>query len=191
MSDLLPPNATELERAIAEAAGDIQNVPITIREIWDPATCPTNVLPWLAWAFSVEDWNEDWSELQKRETIRTAIVVQQHKGTIGAVRDALDSLGIKIRVQEWFNQNPSGAPYTFKLWLEADQIPIQPEKLPRVINIVERIKSLRSHLEEILVQAITESRLKTGSVSNLGQQITVTNHVSRELIINELAVIAG
>lgn len=191
MSDLLPPNATELERAIAEAAGDIQNVPITIREIWDPATCPTNVLPWLAWAFSVEDWNEDWSELQNRETIRTAIAVQQHKGTIGAVREALASLGIDLRIQEWFNQVPAGEPYTFRIWLESEQTPVTNVGIDQVLTIVERLKSLRSHLDRVLVRTTTRSRARVAAAANLGEQITVNQFNARPIVTNELAFVVG
>ncbi len=189
MSDLLPPNATELERAIAEAAGDIQNVPVTIREVWDPDTCPTSVLPWLAWAFSVEDWDEDWTEQQKRESIRTAIEVQQHKGTIGAVRQALGSLGIDLRIQEWFNQLPAGDPYTFRIWLESEQTPVTNVGIDQVLTIVERLKSLRSHLDRVLVRTTTKSRARVATAANLGAQITVNQFTPRLLVTNEIAVV--
>ena len=31
--------------------------------------CPADVLPWLGWALSVDDWDQDWSEQQKRSAI--------------------------------------------------------------------------------------------------------------------------
>lgn len=191
MSDLLPPNATELERAIAEAAGDIQNVPVTIREVWDPDACPTSVLPWLAWAFSVEDWDEGWTEQQKRESIRTAIEVQQHKGTIGAVRQALASLGIDLRIQEWFNQLPAGDPYTFRIWLESEQTPVTDVGIDQVLTIIERLKSLRSHLDKVLVRTTTKSRARVATATNLGAQITVNQFDARPIVINELAFVVG
>jgi phage tail P2-like protein len=191
MSDLLPPNATELERAIATALGEIQNVPVAIRDIWNPDTCPAEILPWLAWAFSVEDWNESWTDQQKRETIRSAISVQQHKGTIGAVREALASLGIDLRIQEWFNQSPAGDPYTFRVWLESEQTPVTNVGIDQVLTIVERLKSLRSHLDRVLVRTTTRSRARVATATNLGAQITVNQFDARPIVTNELAFVVG
>lgn len=191
MSDLLPPNATELERAIATALGEIQTVPVAIRDIWNPDTCPAEILPWLAWAFSVEDWNESWTDQQKRETIRSAISVQQHKGTIGAVREALASLGIDLRIQEWFNQSPAGDPYTFRVWLESEQTPVTAGGIDQVLTIIERLKSLRSHLDRVLVRTTTRSRVRVATAANLGEQITVNQFDARPIVTNELAFVVG
>ncbi|MBG8794166.1 phage tail protein I [Salmonella enterica subsp. enterica] len=30
--------------------------------MWNPATCPIRFLPYLAWAFSVDRWDESWTE---------------------------------------------------------------------------------------------------------------------------------
>ncbi|MDT9105875.1 phage tail protein I, partial [Escherichia coli] len=121
MSDLLPNNATPLEAALAEAIARISDVPTPARDVWNPDTCQANLLPWLAWAFSVDEWDADWSEAQKRAAIKAAVPVQRYKGTIGAVREALAALGFGVQVQEWFNQLPAGAPYTYRLLLTADQ----------------------------------------------------------------------
>ncbi|MGC6821114.1 phage tail protein I, partial [Pseudomonas aeruginosa] len=49
---LLPRNASELERLAAQALAEIQRVPIPLRTLCNPDTCPANLLPYLAWAFS-------------------------------------------------------------------------------------------------------------------------------------------
>ncbi|MEN1451482.1 phage tail protein I, partial [Pseudomonas aeruginosa] len=54
---LLPRNATELEQLAAQALADIQRVPIPLRTLWNPSTCPVPLLPYLAWAFSVDRWD--------------------------------------------------------------------------------------------------------------------------------------
>lgn len=190
MSELLPPNAAALERAVAEAAGELGSVPVVVREVWNPDTCPPQVLPWLAWAFSVDDWDEAWSDAQKRDSIRVAIAVQRHKGTIGSVKDALGALGIEARVQEWFAQAPEGEPYTFRLWLESEQTPVTVDGIEQVLEIVERLKSLRSHLDQIRVRALSRSRARVATATNLGSEVTAPNFTPRLLVANELAIVA-
>lgn len=34
----------------------LKKTPVSIRELWNPDTCPANLLPWLAWSFSVDRW---------------------------------------------------------------------------------------------------------------------------------------
>lgn len=66
MSDsrLLPTGSSPLEVAAAKACAEIEKTPVSIRELWNPDTCPANLLPWLAWAFSVDRWDEKWWKRQ-------------------------------------------------------------------------------------------------------------------------------
>lgn len=189
MSDrsLLPPNATAHETVLEAAIRP--DVPIEIREIWNPDTCPHELLPWLARAFSVDAWESDWTEEQKRHSVKASIEVHRHKGTIGSVRTALGALGIDARVQEWFNQVPTGEPYTFDLRLAADQTPVDQAGMKAALALVMNMKNLRSHLDEIQVSARSESRLRVGAVARMGQQITVINFRPVVLVINELAIV--
>ena len=52
MSDqpsLLPPNASALERKLEQATLRLGTLPVPLRELWNPDTCPAHLLPWLAW----------------------------------------------------------------------------------------------------------------------------------------------
>ena len=115
MSDsrLLPTGSSPLEVAAAKACAEIEKTPVSIRELWNPDTCPANLLPWLAWAFSVDRWDEKWPEATKRAVIRDAYFIHCHKGTIGAIRRVVEPLGYLINVKEWWETNdPAG---TFRL----------------------------------------------------------------------------
>lgn len=90
---LLPPNATKAERALEGATSRISDVPLRIRESWDPDTCPVALLPWLAWAFSVDEWDPDWPEDVKRAVIRTSYDQHRKKGTVASVRRSLRTIG--------------------------------------------------------------------------------------------------
>lgn len=173
MSSLLPSNASQLERAAAAAGAHISDLPVLIRELWHPEGCPLKLLPWLAWAWSVDAWQDDWSERQKRDTITQALAVQRIKGTIGAVTAALTALGVPARVQEWFNQTPPAAPYTFRLLLDVDQQPLTQANLVQILEVVERTKNLRSHLETALLSVTSRAAPSVAVVAGLGHDLAV------------------
>lgn len=107
MSDsrLLPTGSSPLEVAAAKACAEIEKTPVSIRELWNPDTCPANLLPWLAWSFSVDRWDDTWPEATKRAVIRDAYFIHCHKGTIGAIRRVVEPLGYLIEVREWWQLN--------------------------------------------------------------------------------------
>ena len=70
---LLPPNSTQLERAIEGANGAaLADVPVPIRDLWNPETCPAALLPFLAWGVSIDLWDSQWSEAEKRAAVASA-----------------------------------------------------------------------------------------------------------------------
>jgi phage tail P2-like protein len=107
-ADLLPPNATKQERSISLAVG--RTVPVPNRQLWSPWTCPIEVLPWLAWALSVDDWSPLASDDQKRAAVAESIEQHRRKGTPAAVRRALQPLGYDIEIDE-----RTGTVYRFAL----------------------------------------------------------------------------
>lgn len=188
MSDLLPLNSTDLERAAAQAGVQATDLPVILRSLWNPETCPLNLLPWLAWAWSVDDWSDDWSERQKRDTVKQALAVQRIKGTIGAVRRALGALGLPVRVQEWFNQTPAGQPYTFRLLLDVDQGALTKADLAKVLEVVANTKNLRSKLETVLLTVTSQAELTVATVTTLGSDLSVSGYQKPRLVINEFAL---
>lgn len=94
-TSLLPPNASSLERALeAVAAERIEAIEVErLRALWTPADCPAPLLPWLAWALSVDEWDGAWPEATQRAVIAASIDVHRHKGTVAAVRRALAAAG--------------------------------------------------------------------------------------------------
>lgn len=95
-SQLLPPNSTPLELALADTAEMERLAPEVIATLWDAASCPAASLPWLAWALHVDNWDDDSSEAQKRSAIQQSIRLHRKKGTPWAVKRALSTLGIEV-----------------------------------------------------------------------------------------------
>ena len=88
---LLPHNSSQLERAIEVATDDAPSLPI--RTLYNATTCPAHLLHQLAWAWSVDRWDNRWSEHVKRAAISSAFYIHAHKGTIGALRRVVEPLG--------------------------------------------------------------------------------------------------
>lgn len=112
INSLLPPNATKLERDLETLLAHSSDLPVAIKTLWDPWTCPASLLPWLAWANSVDDWQESWPEQIKRRVVADAFEVHRYKGTPYSVQKALDSLGVQIDIFEWWETSGSGQPGT-------------------------------------------------------------------------------
>ncbi|MBM7423818.1 phage tail protein I [Spongiibacter marinus] len=190
MSDtsLLPKNASDYELALEAVTARIGEVPVVMREVWNPDTCPYALLPWLASAASVDAWDANWTDAQKRAAIKASLAVHRRKGSIGAVKRALNAIGLGVKVQEWFNQDPPGDPYTFNLIFETDQTGIRFEDIDKILAVVNSAKSLRSHLNEIIPIVISRNQPAFATVSNSGHEVTVNQYADPIVVINELVV---
>lgn len=170
---LLPPNATAQERALSEAIARVSDVPVLVRQSWDPDTCPAELLPWLAWAYSVDAWDVEWSEQEKRDVIKASLDVHKHKGTIGAIDRALKPLGYLIEVIEWWETTPKGEPYTFSIVMGTGTKPVTEELYKKAERIVLTYKNLRSHLKALTVKAEVRGKVYAGAALVDGNDTTV------------------
>ncbi|WP_081696412.1 phage tail protein I [Thiomicrorhabdus sp. Kp2] len=154
MSDkttLLPPNATEQERAIEQTTARLEDVPIGIRDLWNPDTCPQELLPWLAWSFSLDAWKSYWPEEVKRARIKQAVAIQRKKGTSQSVRDVVASFGGGLSLKEWWQTQPKGTPHTFEVVLTLGSgAPTTAEYQQDVIDAITQTKPVRSHFTFVL-----------------------------------------
>ncbi|HHA2674756.1 TPA: phage tail protein I [Stenotrophomonas maltophilia] len=146
-SDLLPPNSTKGERALVDAA-TMRRLPVQLPELWDADKCPADLLPWLAWALSVDEWKAYWPEQVKRARVRSAIAIQRRKGTARSVMDVVESFGGSLSIREWFEMDPPGAPHTFDMVLTIagnGGASSSAQFVEDVISEVSRTKPVRSH----------------------------------------------
>lgn len=91
---LLPPSSTPLERAVdLTAAQRLAALPAVVTSLWNAETCPAALLPYLAWAMSVDEWNDGWGVDKKRAVIKESRYIHQHKGTLSAIKRALTAIG--------------------------------------------------------------------------------------------------
>ena len=144
MSDLLPINATPQERALSLTAARAGAVPVPVGELWDPFTCPVGVLPWLAWSLAVDPWDSTWTEAQKRTAISESIAVHRVKGTIGALKRALQAIGYECVVND-----QTGTPYVFRVGIDVTSGAAIETAYAQAESISMKVKNARSHLLSI------------------------------------------
>lgn len=171
MSNLLPPNSTQFERQFSAAFSRISDIETPARSFNLPFVAPKVILPWLAWEKSVDDWQKDWSEEQKRQTISSSYHVHCHKGTVSGLERALSSVGYQTQVQEWFNMQPQGQPYTFKIFININQVGVSSKQMKDLVQIVNNNKNLRSKLVGTTVVVKSLSKVVIGAASLSGHEI--------------------
>ena len=176
---LLPSNATPLERAAAAAGAGMSAIPTPLRDVWRPYACPANILPWLAYAYAVDDWDESWDVDTQRRVIAQALPIKHIKATYGAVQNALTAMGLPARVREWYQQTPAGDPYTFRLALEVDQVGFNAQQLSRVRSTVTRYKNTRSHLDGIDISVRSVGGPRPASIAITGAHTDVSDGTPR------------
>lgn len=145
---LLPPNASQLERGLEQATARAGNVTVDFTPLWNPQTCPIELLPYLAFALSIDTWDPAWPEATKRALVSTAIDIQRHKGTAKSIRDIIRSFGGQIALREWWQMAPPGTPHTFSVVLSltgaAGEAP-SAGFIDQIIDEIRRTKPVRSH----------------------------------------------
>jgi phage tail P2-like protein len=180
MANLLPPNATALERAIEAAVNDaIEAVAIPLRDLWNPQRCPVTLLPWLAWALSVDNWNTNWPEDVKRDVIAQSIKVHRHKGTIGALRRAINALGHGIQVREWHQYG--GQVYRFRLEVELTERGLTEAEQSEIILTAQQAKNARSWLESLTLYLTSRGQPHYAAALQSGDDCTVYPYTLTEL----------
>ncbi|ATG18372.1 phage tail protein I [Ralstonia pickettii] len=148
VADLLPPNATELERRLAEVNGVISDLPVPLRTLIDPDKIPARLLPWLAWQLGIDTWKDYWPEQIKRARVKAAIPIARKKGTAAAVRAVVASFGGNISLREWWQMDPPGRPGTFDLVMtvsEREDVPATADFVADIVAEIDRTKPVRAH----------------------------------------------
>lgn len=188
---LLPGNGTRLERLAAEALAQIERVPVPIRQLIDPDLCPVDLLPYLAWAFSVDRWEANWSEAIKRQVIRSAYYVHAHKGTIGALRRVVEPLGYLIKVYEWWQETPPAPRGTFKLDIGVLDSGITDEMYESLELLIDDAKPVSRHLTGLAISLETRGNLYVGVAAIDGETVTVYPYAPGPIEVSSPAVLVG
>ncbi|PZW46381.1 phage tail protein I [Pseudomonas sp. URMO17WK12:I2] len=188
---LLPSNNTQLERLAAQALAQIERVPVPIRDLLSPTRCPVELLPYLAWAFSVDRWESSWSEATKRQVIASAYYVHAHKGTIGALRRVVEPLGYLLSVTEWWQEKPEGVPGTFRLDIGVLESGITEEMFESLTLLIDDAKPVSRHLTGLAIVLETRGRTFIGATALHGDTTTVYPYEPGLIEVSAPAILQG
>lgn len=176
-SHLLPPNASRLERNVAQLSVAMTNLPVAIVDLHRVAACPSAFLPWLAWARRVEYWDADWSDSQKRQVIADARLFNQQRGTRSSISSLLDQMlpTIDCQLIAWHELSPKGVPFSFVVHVDpAQQISI--EQAQRIHTAVDATKSARD-LYSVAARVGSQSRVFTAGATRESHRVSMSTRV--------------
>lgn len=177
---LLPINASELLKDLENISLAATSLESLNRYVTNPDLSPKAILPWLAWAVSVDDWSDNWPENVKREMIKNSIFLHQIKGTKQAVKKALEIVGVSGEIIEWWEQTPRMTPHSFYVTAylndninkDADVI-INLDTQKKLINLIENVKPARAHFN-FKLGARFESKISYGASSRIKQILNLS-----------------
>ncbi|MEI2603660.1 phage tail protein I [Erwinia aphidicola] len=170
-NSLLPPSASDFMRNAEKVTEKITDIPVMLRTLWNADTCPVNLLPYLAWALSVDRWDKDWPEQTKRQSIRDAWLIHRHKGTIGALRRVVEPLGYIINVTEWWETNDP--PGTFRLDIGVLESGITEEMYYEMERLIADAKPVSRHLIGLTIMQDIKGDIYIGAAQYDAETITI------------------
>lgn len=181
MHSLLPLNSTPLERAVEAASNE--DLKVTLRTLYNPDTCPAHLLYQLAWAWSVDRWDDTWSETIKRSVIRSSFYVHAHKGTIGALRRVVEPFGYLIEVVEWFNATPPAVPGTFALKIGVSEAGISEQTYQELTWLIDDAKPVSRHLSGLIISLENFGPLYLAAALHDGDELDIYPPVPTDISV--------
>ena len=135
----------------------------------------------LAWAWSVDRWDNRWSEQVKRAAIESAFFIHAHKGTIGALRRVVEPLGYLLEVIEWWQTVPMGVPGTFGLKVGVLETGITEEMYRELTALIDDAKPLSRTLTELVISLESTGQLNVFACLYEGEVIDVYPPAPRDI----------
>lgn len=185
-NSLLPVGSSDLEIAAAKACAELSRTPIPLRQLCDPDSCPSGLLPYLAWAFSVDRWDEKWPEIIKRQAIKDAWFIHRHKGTVGALRRVVEPFGYLIRIIEWWQNGEE--PGTFRLDIGVQDSGITEEVFNELERLIADAKPASRHLLRLNINLDTQGAAYVAALSYDGDELTVYPYFPETITVSGLDV---
>ncbi|PWC10937.1 phage tail protein I [Brenneria roseae subsp. americana] len=185
-NSLLPPSASDFMRNVVKAFQIINDLPVDLNTLWHADRCPVELLPYLAWALSVDRWDKRWSEQTKRQVIRSAWLVHRQKGTIAALRRVVEPFGYLIRIIEWWQSDET--PGTFRLDIGVQNNGITDEIFLELERLIADAKPVSRHLLGLNINLDTHGAAYVAVTTYSGDDLTVYPYFPETLTVTTLDV---
>ncbi|WP_151821404.1 phage tail protein I [Acinetobacter oleivorans] len=152
--NLLPPNTTAFEKKIVETTAKTTELNTNLSSLIRVDDAPADFLSILAWQFSVDRWQDDWSDEVKRAQIKNSIKVHTYKGTNFALRSIVESFGYSLTIHEWWQETPMNAPGTFQITIETNGRALTEKTSKTLVELLNDAKPLTRELKGIEINVI-------------------------------------
>ncbi|OUG43201.1 phage tail protein I [Klebsiella michiganensis] len=126
---------------------------------------------YLAWAFSVDRWDDVWTEAEKRQAIADAFWMHQRKGTIAAVRRVIEDMGFSMTLAEWWQVNdPAG---TFRLEINVNDVGLSSKYLDELNRLISVTKPVSRHISQLTIATHVTGLIHAGAALYGGDIISI------------------
>jgi phage tail P2-like protein len=133
------------------------------------ANLPENIVDELAYQMHVDYYDKTASLEVKRNLVKTSIIIHRTKGTKYAVEKLIETVFGDGYIQEWFEYD--GEPYMFKVL--TTNTAITGDDADKFIRMLDTVKNIRSHLEEIIITMSEDMNLYMACVVHTGDKLTI------------------
>lgn len=170
-NSLLPPSSSAWLRSTEAATVRLSAITVALRTLWTPTACPVDLLPYLAWALSVDRWDKSWPAAKKVAAIRLSYWLHRRKGTRAAVRRVIEDMGFSATFAEWFDVGDKQG--TFRLEVDVNDVGLTPKTLDELNRLIGDAKPVSRHLAQLTIATSTRGCVWTGGAIFDGEVITV------------------
>ncbi|MBZ7674360.1 phage tail protein I [Klebsiella grimontii] len=170
-NSLLPPSSTAWMRSAESASARLSAITVALRTLWTPTACPVDLLPYLAWALSVDRWDKSWPAAKKVAAIQQSYWLHRRKGTRAAVRRVIEDMGFSATFAEWFDVGDE--PGTFRLEVDVNEVGLTPKTLDELNRLIGDAKPVSRHLAQMTIAVSSKGHAWAGAAVVDGEIITV------------------
>ncbi|EIW8782000.1 TPA: phage tail protein I [Klebsiella pneumoniae] len=168
---LLPPSASAWMRGAEAATAKLSGITVAIRTLWTPTACPVDLLPYLAWALSVDRWDKNWPAEKKIASIQQSYWLHRRKGTRAAVRRVIEDMGFSATFAEWFDVGDE--PGTFRLEIDVNEVGLTSKTLDELNRLIDGARPVSRHISQLTLSTSTRGTAFVGAAIVEGGIITV------------------
>lgn len=133
-------------------------------------TAPEDLLDILALELNTQYYDSGLSVDVKRDLIKKTFVWYMKTGTPASVEEAVVSVFGNGEIEEWFSYD--GDPFHFRV--KTENINSTDEMMKQLTDIINTMKNVRSHLDEVVIEVMQQLKLYNGCVlESVGDSVTI------------------
>lgn len=140
-AEALDPSLQEVSRNV-----DIPSIYIRINSL------TSEQLDHIAAAWDASVWRQSWPIQIKRRILNNVILEKRKRGTLGAVKKAIETIASFTSLTEWWQETPKGTPHTFKVIASLNNYEgvLESDLQEDLFGLIDDAKPVRSHYDFIL-----------------------------------------